>query len=184
MTLIKTLLACLILLGLQLPANAAADPAQFRLTEELLRKLQATDEEAKKLAAASRKAKPKRAQDDDGADADAEDEEEEEDEDEEDAGADRKSGKSDRDDSVEGIARKVDADPKLKALLAKHGISSTEYALSVHAMLHAGMYLMFESSMPKPKATELYSGYTKAQQANIELLRNSATMKSEGRSGK
>jgi hypothetical protein len=184
MTLIKTLLACLILLGLQLPANAAADPAQFRLTEELLRKLKATDEEAKKLAAASRKAKPKRAQDSDDAGADTENEEEEEDEeDEEDARA-GKSGKSDRDDSVEGIARKVDADPKLKALLARHGISSTDYALSVHAMLHAGMYLMFESSMPKPKATELYSGYTKAQQANIELLRNSAAMKSERGSGK
>ena len=56
--------------------------------------------------------------------------------------------------------------------------------MSVHAMLHAGMYLMFESSMPKPKATELYNGYTKAQQANIELLRTSATMKNEWGSGK
>ncbi len=173
MTLIKTLLACLILLGLQLPATAAADPAQFRLTEELLRKLKATDEEAKKLAAASRKAKPKKAQDEDD-EADAEDEDADDDADD-----DRKSGKSDKDDSVEGIARKVDADPKLKALLARHGLSSMDYAMSVHAMLHAGMYLMFESSMPKPKATELYSGYTKAQQANIELLRTSATMKNE-----
>ena len=173
MTLIKTLLACLILLGLQLPATAAADPAQFRLTEELLRKLKATDEEAKKLAAASRKAKPKKAQDEDD-EADAEDEDADDDADD-----DRKSGKSDKDDSVEGIARKVDADPKLKALLARHGLSSMDYAMSVHAMLHAGMYLMFESSMPKPKATELYSGYTKAQQANIALLRTSATMKNE-----
>jgi hypothetical protein len=173
MTLIKTLLTCLILLGLQMPANAAADPAQFRLSEELLRKLKATDEEAKKIAAASRKANPKKAEDEDD-EADADDEEDEDD------GNDRKSGKSgSKDDSVEGIARKVDADPKLKALLAKHGLSSMDYAMSVHAMLHAGMYLMFESSMPKPKATELYNGYTKAQQANIELLRNSATMKSD-----
>lgn len=173
MTLIKTLLACLILLGLQMPATAAADPAQFRLTEELLRKLQATDSEAKKLAAASRKAKPGKAQDDgeDAGDEDADDEDESDD--------DVKSGKSDKDDSVEGIARKVDADPKLKALLAKHGLSSMDYAMSVHAMLHAGMYLMFESSMPKQKAAELYNGYTKAQQANIDLLRTSATMKRE-----
>ena len=56
MNLIKTLLACLILIGLQMPATAAADPSQFRLTEELLRKLKATDAEAKKLAAAERKA--------------------------------------------------------------------------------------------------------------------------------
>ena len=171
MTLIKTLLACLILLGLQLPATAAPDPAQFRITEELLRKLKATDDEAKKLAAASRKAKSKKAREDDDS---AEDEDED---DADDAADDPKSGRSDKDDSVEGIARKVDADPKLKALLAKHGLSSMDYAMSVHAMLHAGMYLMFESSMPKPKATELYNGYTKAQQANIELLRTSATMK-------
>ena len=175
MTLIKTLLACLILLGLQLPATAAPDPAQFRITEELLRKLKATDDEAKKLAAASRKAKPKKAQEDDDASDDSADDEDEADAD--DAADDPKSGRSDKDDSVEGIARKVDADPKLKALLAKHGLSSMDYAMSVHAMLHAGMYLMFESSMPKPKATELYNGYTKAQQANIELLRTSATMK-------
>ena len=174
MNLIKTLLACLILIGLQMPATAAADPSQFRLTEELLRKLKATDEEAKKLAAAERKAKPGKAQEED----------EEDDAEDDDDADDRKSGKSDKDDSVEGIARKVDADPKLKALLARHGLSSMDYAMSVHAMLHAGMYLMFESSMPKPKATELYNGYTKAQQANIELLRTSATMKNEWGSGK
>ena len=48
---------------------------------------------------------------------------------------------------------------------------------AAHAMLHAGMFLMFEQSMPKPKAAELFNGYTKAQQANIELLRKSALMK-------
>jgi hypothetical protein len=174
MTLIKTLLASLILLGLHLPASAAADPAQFRLTDELLRKLEATDAEAKKLAAASRKQKPRAAKDGDDADAESDEDDTEDDEGDQD---DRKSGESKRDDSVEGIARKVDADPKVKAMLAKHGISSMEYALSVHAMLHAGMYLMFENSMPKPKAVELFNGYTKAQQANIELLRKSAIMK-------
>jgi hypothetical protein len=177
MTLIKTLITSLILLGLHLPASAAADPAQFRLTEEMLRKLEATDAEAKKLAAASRKQKPGAAEDgDDDADADAESDEDDTGDEEGDQD-DRKSGQSKRDDSVEGIARKVDADPKLKALLAKHGLSSMDYALSVHAMLHAGMYLMFENSMPKPKAVELFNGYTKAQQANIELLRKSAIIK-------
>ena len=52
-----------------------------------------------------------------------------------------------------------------------------DYALSVHAMLHAGVFLMFEQSMPKEKATELLSGYTDAQRANIELLRQSAILK-------
>ena len=175
MTLIKTLLAGLILLSLHLSASAAADPAQFRLTEDLLRKLEATDAEAKKLAAASRKQKPGSAKDgDDDADAESDEDDTEDEESDQD---DRKTGQSKRDDSVEGIARKVDADPQLKALLAKHGISSMDYALSVHAMLHAGMYLMFENSMPKPKAVELFDGYTKAQQANIELLRKSAIIK-------
>jgi hypothetical protein len=172
MTLIKTLLACLILLGLHLPAVAAADPAQYRLTEDMLRKLQATDAEAKKMAAASRKSKAGNAKgsDDDDIGADQEDDPEDEDDD-------RTDGKSDKDDSVEGMVRKIEADPRLKALLARHGISSLDYAMSMHAMLHAGMYLMFESSMPKPKAAELFSGYTKAQQANIDLLRKSAILK-------
>ena len=176
MTLIKTLLTSLILLGLHLPASAAADPAQFRLTEEMLRKLEATDAEAKKLAAASRKQKPGAADDGEDADADAESDEDDTGDEEGDQD-DRKSGQSKRDDSVEGIARKIDADPKLKALLAKHGMSSMDYALSVHAMLHAGMYLMFENSMPNPKAVELFNGFKKAQQANIELLRKSAIVK-------
>ena len=168
MPLIKTLLACLILFGVNLGALAAADPAQYRLTSEMLRKLEATDAEARKMAEASRKP---------GAgDEDDEDENEEADDDEG-SNEDDRAGKRDKDDSVEGIARKLDADPKLKALLAKHGISSMDYAMSVHAMLHAGMYLMFEQSMPKPKAAELFNGYTKAQQANIELLRKSALMK-------
>lgn len=166
---IKTLLACLILLGINLPAAAAADPAQHRVTSETLRKLEAIDAEAKKIAAASKKAKGKEE------DAEAEDQDDQDEQDE--AQADKAGGKSDKDDSVEGIARKIDADPRLKALLAKHGLSSTDYALTVHAMLHAGMYLMFEGSMPKPKATELYNGYTKAQQDNIELLRKSAILK-------
>jgi hypothetical protein len=174
MTLIKTLLACLILLGFQLPAAAAADPAQYRLTEDMLRKLEATDAEAKKMAAASRKPKARSEKNgaDDDTDADQEDDSKDEEEDDDRAGS-----KSDKDDSVEGIVRKIEADPRLKALLARHGISSLDYAMSMHAMLHAGMYLMFESSMPKPKAAELLSGYTKAQQANIELLRKSAILK-------
>jgi hypothetical protein len=171
MNLLKSLLACLFLLGINLSASAAPDPAQYRLTDEMLLKLQATDDESKRLQAAARKSRPGGKEHDDEEDEEYEEDEEDEEED------DRADAKGKDDDSVEGIARKIDADPKIKALLAKHGISSMDYALSMHAMLHAGMFLMFESSMPKPKADELFNGYTKAQQANIELLRKSTMMK-------
>jgi hypothetical protein len=176
-------LSLLIGLGLAMPASAALDPAQFRLTPEMLRKLDAAHAEAKRLEAAEKKSNPRKAaadddpedddaENDDGSDGDAADE----------PAADKaNSANADRggrkDETVEGIARKVDADPRLKALLQRHGISSIDYAMSVHAMLHAGMFLMFEESMPKDKARELFNGYTSAQQSNIELVRKSATVK-------
>jgi hypothetical protein len=136
------------------PASAAPDPAEFRLTPELLRKFEAVDAEGKRLFKAE--------EEDDDEDAGDEDDDEEDDA---------------KDQTVEGMAAKLAADPKIKALLARHGLTPMEFALSAHALLHAGMYLAFEQAMDKQKAAELLRGYTKTQQANIELVRKSGMMK-------
>ena len=137
----------------QLPAWAAPDPAEFRLTPELLRKFEAIDAEGKRLAKAEE---------------DEADEEESDDEDDED---------DEEDQTVEGMARKMESVPEIKALLARHGVTPMQFALSAHALLHAGMYLAFEEAMDKQKAAELFRGYTRARQANIELVRKSGMMK-------
>lgn len=73
--------------------------------------------------------------------------------------------------SAAQLARELDANPKVKAVLARHGLSSMDAALSMNAIVTAGIYLMFESSMDKKKAAALYASYPKERQANIELLR-------------
>lgn len=73
--------------------------------------------------------------------------------------------------SVEDFAKAIDAHPKAKAVLAKHGMTSMEYSLAVHALFAAAFYLGFEPSMDKKKAASLYASYPKERQANIELLR-------------
>jgi hypothetical protein len=143
----------------QVPAWAAPDPAEFRLTPELLRKFEAIDAEGKRLAKAEED-DDSEADDDDADEADADDADEDKDE-----------------ETVEDMARKMESEPQVKALLARHGMTPMQFALSAHALLHAGMYLAFEDAMDKQKAAELYRGYTKAQQANIELLRKSGMVK-------
>lgn len=138
----------------QLPAWAAPDAAEFRLTPELLRKFEAIDAESKRLALAE---EDDQEEDDDEADADDEDDAD--------------------DETVEGLARKMESVPEVKALLTRHGVTPIQFALSAHALLHAGMYLAFEEAMDKQKAAELLRGYTKAQRDNIELVRKSGLMK-------
>jgi hypothetical protein len=90
----------------------------------------------------------------------------------------QKGGKEDDDDqalnpkNVTDLARKLDQDKTVKAALAKHGVTSREMASATFAMLHAGMYVMFEQTMDKKKAAQLLSTYTKEQQANIALVRS------------
>lgn len=76
--------------------------------------------------------------------------------------------------SVEQAARAIDSDPARKAVLARHGLSGLDLALSAHAMLHAGTYLMYEKQLDKAKLAQLYGSYTAEQRANIELLRKTA----------
>ncbi len=78
----------------------------------------------------------------------------------------------DRDDSIEGIIRKIESDPRTKAALARHGISPREYAHAAYAMLQAGMYVGMESQMDKKGREKLYASYTREQKANIALMRN------------
>lgn len=90
----------------------------------------------------------------------------------------QKGGKEDDDEdaanpeTVADLARTLDKDKVVKAVLAKHGVSSREMASATFAMMHAGMYVMFEQSMDKKKAAQLLAGYTKAQQANVALVRS------------
>ena len=78
----------------------------------------------------------------------------------------------DKDDpTVEEVMRMIDSDKAVKAVLAKHGLTSRDYALTSFAMLHAGFFVMMESAMDKKKAAELMATYTKEQRANIALVR-------------
>lgn len=73
--------------------------------------------------------------------------------------------------SVQELARQLDADPRIRALLARHRVSSIEYATAVYAALHAGMFLAMESLTDKASRTSALASFTPEQRANIELLR-------------
>ncbi|MES2016161.1 MAG: hypothetical protein V4484_06655 [Pseudomonadota bacterium] len=77
----------------------------------------------------------------------------------------------DPDRSIEAAIRKIDKDPQTVAVLAKHGLSGRDLVMSAHALLHAGTFVQLEKSGDQ-KAAELYRGYTKEQQANIDLIRD------------
>jgi hypothetical protein len=78
----------------------------------------------------------------------------------------------DPDQSIDAAIRKIDQDGPTAAVLARHGLSSRELVLSAHALLHAGTFVAMEKTIEQQKSAELYKGYTKEQQANIELIRN------------
>ncbi|MET4579673.1 hypothetical protein [Ottowia thiooxydans] len=69
--------------------------------------------------------------------------------------------------SVQDIARKLDAQPRIRAALARHKLTSTEYATAMLAALHAGMYLAVEKAAD-PRAA---AAMTPEQRANIEVMR-------------
>ncbi len=86
-------------------------------------------------------------------------------------------GDGDNDDaeSVEDIARKLDAIPQVRATLARHGLTSREYAAATLAALHAGMVLAVEKA-PGAKPAQ---GLTPEQRGNVEVMR--ARQKKPGR---
>lgn len=73
--------------------------------------------------------------------------------------------------SAAEFARALDKEPRARAVLAKHGLSTREFALISYAMLHAGMFVGLEPTMNKKQAAEMLATFTKEQRANVELLR-------------
>jgi len=73
--------------------------------------------------------------------------------------------------SADELARELDADPRIRALLARHRIGSADYAAAVFATLHAGTYLAMEQTMDRQERNAALASFTPEQRANIELLR-------------
>ncbi|MBV7426946.1 MULTISPECIES: hypothetical protein [unclassified Acidovorax] len=69
--------------------------------------------------------------------------------------------------SVEDLARKLDAHPQVRAALARQGLTSREYATATLAALHAGMALAVE----KAPGAQPAPGFTPEQRANVEVMR-------------
>ena len=136
----QLLAAALLSLSLAGPALAAADPAQYVLTQAVYNKMLAIQKDSEKLKLKE------------------------------------KDNEGDNDATVEGIMKAIDSEPAARALLARHGLSSKEFALATLASMHAGFALMAESMMDKKAKEKAMAGYTKAQQQNINFLRPLAKM--------
>ncbi|MES2316785.1 MAG: hypothetical protein V4631_04755 [Pseudomonadota bacterium] len=78
----------------------------------------------------------------------------------------------DPDQSIEAAIRKIEKDGQTTAVLTKHGLTSRDLVLSAHALLHAGTFVVMEKSFEPKKGATMYQGYTKEQQANIDLVRS------------
>ncbi|EER61259.1 conserved hypothetical protein [Acidovorax delafieldii 2AN] len=74
--------------------------------------------------------------------------------------------------SVEELARALEADPRIRSLLARHKITSTDYAAAVFAAVHAGAFLAMESAARKKDLAAALASFTPEQRANIEVLRS------------
>jgi len=144
-----------LLLAALSPLVALADEVdQFRLTPALLDKLEALNAEGDRLKKA-REDDP----DEEGMDED------EDDEDDMDIA------------DTDAFVKRLESDPEAMALLSKHGVKAREFALAAQALIHAGAFLAFEGAMDKQGAERLLAGYTPAQRANIELMRQRTAAK-------
>lgn len=76
------------------------------------------------------------------------------------------------DQSIDAAIRKIEKDASTTAVLAKHGLTGRDLVLSAHALLHAGTFISMEQTLGPEKGADLYQGYTKEQQANIDLVRS------------
>jgi hypothetical protein len=76
------------------------------------------------------------------------------------------------DQSIEGAIRKIEKDGPTTAVLAKHGLTGRELVMSAHALLHAGTFVSMEKTIDQKQGDAMYQGYTKEQQANIDLVRS------------
>jgi len=81
-------------------------------------------------------------------------------------------GKTEDDMDAAKFARFVDSIPEARPILARHGLSSREFALASFALMEAGLHVMLASdkSADKKKTAELLASYPPEMRANIELL--------------
>lgn len=73
--------------------------------------------------------------------------------------------------TVEDYMRVLDKEPRAKAILARHGMDTRQFALVTFAMAHAAVFVGAEPHMSKKQAAEMFATFTKEQRANIALLR-------------
>ena len=73
--------------------------------------------------------------------------------------------------TVDELVKELDATPGVKPILARHGLTSRDYALTTLAVFEAGFHLMMEPAMDRKKGAELLKSYPAETRANIELLR-------------
>ncbi|MBC5784904.1 hypothetical protein H8N03_18300 [Ramlibacter sp. USB13] len=71
------------------------------------------------------------------------------------------------------FAKFVDSVPEAKPILAKHGLSSKEFAHASFAMMEAGLFVMLtmDPKADQKEAAKLMATYPAETRANIELLR-------------
>lgn len=152
MNLFRSFAAILLVAGIACSGAASAarlDPDHYLITKETMAKLKAIETEFDKAGY-----KPL-------------DEDEEED-----AGRDRKKGKKKDDDATpEALMREIESNKEAMAALKRHGLTSRDFALTSFALLHAGFYVMFEDSMDKKGAADMFAKFTKEQRANVALVR-------------
>jgi hypothetical protein len=73
--------------------------------------------------------------------------------------------------TVDQFAKELDAVPGVKPILAKHGMSARNFALTMFAVSQASVHLAMEPSADKKTAAQVLASYTPETRANIELLR-------------
>lgn len=80
---------------------------------------------------------------------------------------------------IDAFAARIEANPRDRELLNRHGMKPREFAVAALAMVHAAAFLAVEEHIEQAQAAELLAGYTPAQRANIELLRRRAATAEE-----
>lgn len=73
--------------------------------------------------------------------------------------------------TAQEMARALEADPRIRALLAKHRISSADYAQGAFAVLHAGLFVAMSANSTAQQQAAALRTFTPTQRANIELMR-------------
>lgn len=150
MQLSRTIAAVCLAAGIACSGAAGAaklDPDHYLITKETMARMQAIEAEFDKAGY-----KPL-------------DKDEDQDE------RDRKKGGKNDNPSPEELVREIESNREAMAALKRHGLTSRDFALTSFALLHAGIYVMFEDTMEKKGAADMLARFTKEQRANVALVR-------------